>query len=92
MVFDPADPEGTLEMYAWGFRNVIGMAWNKQGEMFATQNGYDVAAGRPIKDEYDPTYRVRQGAWYGVPDFTAALEPVTDPKFQPPGELLAPYL
>jgi glucose/arabinose dehydrogenase len=91
MVFDPADPEGTLEMYAWGMRNVIGFAWNKQGEMFATQNGYDVAAGgRPIKDLYDPTYRVRQGAWYGVPDFSAALEPVTDPKFQPPGELLPP--
>jgi glucose/arabinose dehydrogenase len=90
MVFDPANSEASLEMYAWGFRNIIGMAWNKQGEMFAAQNGYDVAAGRPIKDEYDPTYRVRKDAWYGWPDFSAALEPVTDPKFQPPGELLAP--
>ena len=90
MTFDPADPEGSLEMYAWGFRNVIGMAWNKQGEMFATQNGYDVTPARPVADEYDPTYRVREGAWYGVPDFSAALEPLTDPKYQPPGSILAP--
>lgn len=90
MSFDPANPEGTLKMYAWGFRNVIGMAWNKQGEMFATQNGYDVTPARPIADEYDPTYRVREDAWYGAPDFSAALEPLTDPKYQPPGSILAP--
>lgn len=90
MVFDPNNAAATLKPYAWGFRNVIGFAWNKQGEMFATQNGYDVAADRPVKDEYDPTYRIREDAWYGVPDFSAALEPLTDPKFQPPGSLLAP--
>lgn len=90
MVFDPNNPQATLKSYAWGFRNVIGFAWNKQGEMFATQNGYDVAADRPVKDQYDPTYRVREDAWYGVPDFSAALEPLTDPKFQPPGSLMAP--
>ncbi len=78
-----------MKTYAWGFRNIIGLAWNKNGEMFATQNGYDVSPSRPIKDEYDATYRIRENAWYGVPDFSAALEPLTDPKFTAPGRLQA---
>lgn len=63
LAFDPDNAEATLKPYAWGFRNVVGMAWNKKGEMFACQNGYDVNGPRPILDEYDPTYRVRQDAW-----------------------------
>ncbi|MGI8748803.1 MAG: PQQ-dependent sugar dehydrogenase [Deinococcus sp.] len=88
LTFDPNNAEATLKPYAWGFRNVIGMAWGKNGEMYATQNGYDAFGSRPIKDQYDPTYRVRENAWYGVPDYSAALEPLTDPKFTPPGQLM----
>jgi len=87
--FDPNNPEASMKTYAWGFRNVIGLAWSKSGEMFATQNGYDVVPSRPIKDEYDPSYRIRENSWYGVPDFSAALEPLTDPKFTAPGQLQA---
>jgi glucose/arabinose dehydrogenase len=68
--------------YAWGFRNIIGLAWNKNGSMFAVQNGYDNAAGRPINDAYDPTYRVKEGAWYGWPDFAANGDPVTSEKYK----------
>ena len=92
LVFDPdsANPEATLEVYAWGFRNIIGFAWNEEGEMYASQNGYDVVPSRPVKDEFDPTYRVEEGGWYGWPDFSAALEPLTDPKFDAPDQLQAP--
>ncbi len=92
LVFDPDsdDPEATLEVYAWGFRNIIGFAWNEDGEMYASQNGYDVVPSRPVKDEFDPTYRIEEGAWYGWPDFSAALEPLTDPKFDSPDQLQAP--
>lgn len=91
--FDPdsPNPEETLEVYAWGFRNVVGLAWNKStGEMYAAVNGYDVRGSRPVQDEFDPTYRVREGAWYGWPDFSAAFEPLTDPKFDVPDSLQAP--
>ncbi len=92
LVFDPEsdNPEGTLEMYAWGFRHVIGFAWNQAGEMFASANSYDVRGSRPVKDEAEATYRVQEGAWYGWPDFSAALEPLTDPKFDVPNALQAP--
>lgn len=87
--FDPKNPEATLRPYAWGFRNVVGIAWNKEGEMFAAQNGYDLTPPRPIRDFFDPVYRVREGAWYGFPDFSAAGDPVTNASFAAPGELYA---
>lgn len=90
LVFDPANPEATLRPFADGFRNVIGIAWNPSGEMFAGVNGFDVRGSRPINDEFDATYRVREGTWYGWPDFSAALLPVTDPRFDVPSSLKAP--
>ena len=90
LVFDPDDPEGTLEPYAWGLRNVIGFAWDADGEMYAAVNGYDVRGSRPVNDEYDATYRIKEGTWYGWPDYSAALEPLTDPKFDVPDSLQSP--
>lgn len=90
LVFDPDDPETTLETYAWGFRHVIGFAWSEDGEMFASVNSYDVRGSRPVKDEAEATYRVKEGTWYGWPDFSAALEPLTDPKFDVPDTLQVP--
>ena len=92
LVFDPANPEATVRAFADGFRNVIGIAWNASGEMFAGVNGFDVRGSRPINDEFDATYRVREGAWYGWPDFSAALLPVTDPRFDVPSSLKAPVV
>jgi glucose/arabinose dehydrogenase len=91
LVFDPNNAEATVKPYAWGFRNLVGLAWNKKGELFACQNGYDQVPERAIADAYDPTYRVKEGAWYGWPDFTANGDPVTDLKYAPPHSLLGQY-
>ncbi len=80
--FDPNNAEGTLQTYAFGFRNVIGLAWNSTGELFAAVNGYDVRGSRPVRDNFDATYKVTRNTWYGWPDFSATLEPLTDPKFE----------
>lgn len=80
--FDPANAEGTLQTFAFGLRNVIGLTWNSNGEMFAAVNGYDVRGARPVRDNFDATYRITRDTWYGWPDFSAALEPLTDPKFE----------
>jgi glucose/arabinose dehydrogenase len=92
LVFDPNNAEATVRPYAWGFRNIIGFAWTGRGEMYAAVNGYDVRGLRPVADQYDPTYRIREGTWYGFPDFSANLEPVSDPKFSPPDKLKAPVV
>ncbi|RDV11471.1 sugar dehydrogenase [Pontibacter diazotrophicus] len=90
LVFDPENAEATVQPYAWGFRNAIGIAWNRDNEMFIAVNGYDNAAGRPINDYHDGTYRVREGAWYGWPDFAANFSPVTDARFKPNSSAIPP--
>jgi glucose/arabinose dehydrogenase len=79
LAFDPDNAEGTIEMFAWGFRNLIGLTFDERtGQMYAAQNGYDIRGARPVQDEGDPVYRIEEGTWYGVPDFSARLEPLTD--------------
>jgi glucose/arabinose dehydrogenase len=91
LAFDPSNAQATLRMHAWGFRNPIGIAFNRRtGDLYMAMNGFDIRGSRPIDDEWDATYRVRRGVWYGSPDFTAALDPVTDPRFEPPDALQAP--
>jgi glucose/arabinose dehydrogenase len=92
LVFDPDNAEATLRPYAHGLRNVIGLAWNANGEMFAAVNGYDVRGSRPFNDDVEPTYRIREGAWYGYPDFSATGDPITDPRFDLPDVLKAPVV
>jgi glucose/arabinose dehydrogenase len=90
LVFDPNNAEATVRPFVSGLRNAIGIAFNRTtGEMFFTQNGYDVRGSRPFNDRFDPTYRVRENTWYGYPDFSAAFEPATDPKFDVPNSLQA---
>jgi len=88
--FDPNNAEATLRVFAHGLRNVIGLTWNTKGEMFSAVNGYDVRGSRPVNDPFDATYRIREGVWYGWPDYSAALEPLTDPKFDVPDTLKVP--
>ncbi len=88
--FDPMNAEATLQTHASGFRNVIGLTWDATGQLYTAVNSYDVRGARPVKDEYDATYKVVKGTWYGFPDFSAALEPLTLDKFNPPASLQAP--
>jgi hypothetical protein len=55
--------------------------------MFAAENGYDVRGSRPVNDEIDATLKITEGVWYGVPDYSAAREPLTEDKFGSPDSL-----
>jgi glucose/arabinose dehydrogenase len=89
--FDPGNAEGTLETVAWGLRNVIGLAWNRTtGDMYTAVNGYDIRGARPVRDQLDPTYKVVKGTWYGFPDYSSGLEPLTMGKFEVEDNLQAP--
>jgi glucose/arabinose dehydrogenase len=88
--FDPTDPIGTVETHAWGFRNLIGIAWNKTtGAMYAAENGYDIRGSRPVKDYMDASLRIEKGKWYGVPDFSAERKPLNWDLFEVPDSLQA---
>jgi glucose/arabinose dehydrogenase len=85
-------PDGEdLEVFAWGLRNPFGLLFGPDGQLYATDAGYDERGSRPIANAPDCVWKVRRGAWYGFPDF-AAGEPVTARRFRPtrgsPPELL----
>lgn len=74
-----ADGSG-LEVYAWGLRNPFGVRWGPDGRLYASDNGYDERGSRPIANAQDNIWVVREGAWYGWPDYSSGI-PVTDPQF-----------
>ncbi|MDW5299510.1 MAG: hypothetical protein SA378_05155 [Sedimentibacter sp.] len=78
-----ADLDGAnLEMYAWGITLPYGLNFDRFNRLYTTNNGYDDRGSRPIKDSPDEFLLIKQGVWYGFPDYTAGL-PVTLPQFRP---------
>lgn len=71
-----------LEVFAWGLRNPFGLAFTPDGQLYASDNGFDERGSRPIANAPDAIWLVKQGAWYGFPDF-AAGERVDSGKFKP---------
>jgi hypothetical protein len=58
--------------------------------MYTAVNGYDIRGARPVRDQLDPTYKVVKGTWYGFPDYSSGLEPLTMGKFEVEDNLQAP--
>jgi glucose/arabinose dehydrogenase len=74
-----------LELVAWGLRNAYGLGFLPDGRLLATDQGADYRGSRPILNCPDFLYDVRDGAWYGWPDFFGG-RPATDPGFRAPGD------
>jgi len=75
--------DGTdLEVYAWGVTQAYRVGFDRYNRLFASNNGYDERGSRPIKDCPDEFMLIKEGAWYGFPDYCAGL-PVTLPQFKP---------
>lgn len=73
--FDPADPEGTYEVYASGFRHPYGIAWSPNGKLYVVNNGPDIRGCRPIGNGVpDDMWEVEQGDWAGWPEVFSGLE------------------
>ncbi len=67
-------------LFADGFRNPFDLAWNADGELFATENGPDMDLPEEIN-------WVREGMHYGFPwRFGAEDNPVLDPNYVNTGD------
>lgn len=77
---------GALELVAWGLRNPFGLQFTPDGRLFLTENGFDVRGNRPIWGAGDVLWEIRQGEWYGWPDYSAGLPVYELEGFVPPGE------
>ena len=78
-----AHPDGSnLELVAWGLRNPFRMKFDRSGKLFAANHGMDVRGSRGVANSPDEFQLIKNGVWYGWPDFTGGL-PVTDRRFKP---------
>lgn len=71
---------GELSIYADGLRNPFGLAVDESGKLYATNLGYDDRGVRAAKSSPDWIVKLKEGAWYGWPDFAGEL-PLTEPLF-----------
>lgn len=71
-----------LELVAWGLRNAYGLGFLPDGRLLAVDQGADDRGSRPVGNVPDMLFEVREGAWYGWPDFIGDI-PITDSRYQP---------
>ena len=90
------DPRGgDLRVEAHGIRMAAGLAFNDFANLYASNQGMELRGTRPVKDDPDAILRIFTvsgsdvAAWYGWPDYSADLRPITSPSLQPPRQLLA---
>jgi glucose/arabinose dehydrogenase len=86
------EPDGTnLEVVAWGLRNPYGLAFARDGRLFATEHGMDNRSERHIVGDFDDLYLIEQGRWYGWPDFASGIR-LDDPRWGEGGRGREPVL
>jgi glucose/arabinose dehydrogenase len=82
--FYRADPDGkNLERIAWGIRNAFHHAFSPDGRLIATNNSGNAIPPRVVFDDWETIYEIKEGEWYGWPDYYSSV-PVTDERFQLP--------
>lgn len=85
-------PDGSdLRAVAWGLRNPFGIAFHPDGRPFVTEHGSDERGARWIIGDPDDFYEIREGAWYGWPDFASGIR-LDDPRWGPGGTGREPVL
>lgn len=70
---------GKLETYATGLRNIEGLA-SDSNKLIGIVGGMEDKGARPVKDDVDYIYEIKEKAWYGWPDFSGG-DPITSPRF-----------
>jgi glucose/arabinose dehydrogenase len=77
---------GDLRVEAHGVRHPRGLAFNEYGNLFLSNQGMEMRGTRPVQDDPDAVLRLPPGGgtWFGWPDYSADLVPITDSRFKPP--------
>jgi glucose/arabinose dehydrogenase len=83
-VYSISPSGGDLTLVASGIRLPRGLGFAEGGAgPYATNDGMEMRGTRPIKDDPDAFVKVQDGAYFGFPDFTSIMIPVTDERYQP---------
>ena len=78
---------GDKRIEAYGIRAPVGLTFSEFGSLYMTNQGMELRGTRPIKDDPDSLLKV-VGGWYGWPDYSTDLQPITGSKFQLTGDMV----
>lgn len=91
-----------VELLAWGLRNPYGLAFDEDGELYASDNCLEEKGERSIAGDPDRVWHIRNASsahgsikkpdWYGFPEMRADGVPVWDEKAKPSKGLQAEQL
>jgi glucose/arabinose dehydrogenase len=91
-VFSVEQGGGDLKVEAHGIRYPAGLTFNEYGTLYITNQGMELRGTRPVSDDPDAFLKMVGGeTWYGWPDYSADLRPITEEGFQPPRDLAIRY-
>jgi glucose/arabinose dehydrogenase len=77
---------GKVEVVSWGLRNPYGIAVSPAGDLFVTENAFDDRGSRPVWGAGDVLWEVKEGMWYGWPDFAEGKAIKDDEEFKAPSK------
>ena len=77
---------GPTELVAWGLRNPFGLCFSPGGALYVTDNSYDERGSRPVWGTGDVLWEIKEGMWYGWPDYAEVRALQSDVEFKAPGE------
>jgi len=80
-----------LEVVAWGLRNPFCVVFTSDGRLFASEHGMDERGVRYVFDDPDDFYEIKEGEWYGWPDFASGIR-LDDPYWGEGGHGREPVL
>ena len=84
--FYRANPDGTnIQRIAWGFRDPYHYAYSPSGRLIASDNSGEAIAPRRVFNDWERFWEVKDGLWYGWPDYFSGL-PITDERFYKPND------
>ncbi|MGE5506287.1 MAG: PQQ-dependent sugar dehydrogenase [Actinomycetota bacterium] len=66
-------PGGDTEVYAWGFRRPVGLAFAPDGRLLLAEQSYRADPVRAVQAQPDLLWAVTPGVWYGWPDYQGQL-------------------
>ena len=76
-----------LIVEAHGVRMPAGLAW-RGFVLWASNRGMELRGTRPVRDDPDSILKITRGRYYGWPDASADLRPITEDGFRPPEAML----
>ena len=79
---------GEARVEAYGLHNPRGISFDEYGTPYVTNDGMELRGTRPVMNDPDALVRLSRGVWYGWPDYTTDLQPVSDSYFQPPLDMI----